>query len=176
MLHRNTKIITSISIGLFLMSIIVGGFFLSLLSKQKVYFENLIDKQKEEQEHRRSLLVLSESIAKNAEDRMSLQSRVIPEEGVIGFLSFIESLGKEQSVVLTTQSISVEPISAMFESLVIHISLQGPYESIIRTVKLLERIPYQATIYNLQIHKESKGGDTLWGGSLELKVTKFTKI
>lgn len=176
MLHRNTKIIASISIGLFLISVVVAVLFLTLLSKQKVYFKDLIHTQREEQEHRKSLLVLNESIAKNAEDRMSLESRVIGEEGVIDFLSLVESLGKEQHVVLTTQSIAVEPINTMFESLVIHISLQGPYESIIRTVKLLERIPYQATVYNLQIHKESRETNDLWGGSLELKVTKFTKI
>ncbi len=176
MLHRSTKLIACISIGVFVVSIAVCAIFFSFLSKQKVQFNELSSTQIEKQTHRTSLKVHQKALAESEEDRSSLKSRIVREENVIDFLSLTESLGKEQNVVLTTQSLTVEPINDVFESLVIQVEIEGLYQSVMHTVKLLERIPYQVMVYNLRMNRESDSGGMNWKGTLKLRVTKFKKI
>lgn len=126
--------------------------------------------------HKKSLTTLTEALDISKEEREFLLSRILKEEDVIEFLTLVETVGKEQGVSLTTNSLTVQPINSSFETLVVNISVEGAYPAIVHTLKLFERLPYQVTISTVRLEKMGDGNGSLWRSAYEIRVTKFTKV
>ena len=173
MLHRSTQVIIIISALFFIVSIVACVGFFFLISKQETILREKMLAQGEAEAHQNSLKSLIRTLADTESERTSLHTRILKDENVVDFLTLIESLGKEQGVALTTKSLTVEPITAQFETLVVNVIVEGSYESVVHMLKLFEHIPYQSTMGTVQI---LSGGDTQWQGVFQVRVTKFKKV
>ncbi len=173
MFHKNTKFITIATTLFFLVAVSVFSAFFFIVTKQKAHFHEKNVERAEMQAHQDSLTTLMRTLGDTEVERLSLRTRIVQDEDVVDILALIESLGKEQGVLLTTNSLTVAPVNNLFETLVINVSVEGSYQAIIHTLKLLEHLPYQSEVGRVQM--ENKQG-TRWGGSVEVRVTKFKKI
>ena len=146
--------------------------FLSIVASQKDTHIRLAEERNERHAHQESLRQLTQILEETEAERESLLTRFVKDEDVIGLLSLIESLGREQGVILTTNSLNVVPINKTLESLVIAIKVEGGYTQVHKILALFETLPYQATITNTRIY--STGGG-IWEGHFEINITKFVK-
>lgn len=173
MFHRNTKFITIATTLFFLLGVSVFSVFFFIVTKQKAHFHEKSVERAEIQAHQDSLTALMRTLGDTENERISLRTRIVPDEDVVDILALIESLGKEQGVILTTNSLTVAPINNLFETLVINVSVEGSYQSIIHTLKLLEHLPYQSEVGKVQMENQQ---GMKWNGAVEVRVTKFKKI
>ena len=175
MLHRSTTIIATAGTLFFLGSLIVFLFAFHTVSEEKATFTDLRIARAETKVHQESYAMLVRKLEETSAERASLFLRILREEDVIDLLATIETLGKEQHVTLKTNSLTVEPIDTSFETLVVNITVTGRYSAVLHVLKILEYLPYQASVGRVQItHIEDETG-TVWEGSFQVRVTKFTK-
>jgi Tfp pilus assembly protein PilO len=172
MLHKSTKIIATLSIAFLIVSVVGFGVFFTLISKQKTTYAEKSLALAQAQSRQETVKSLLETLNETKEDRTSLIARIVKEEEVIDLLSRIESLGRDERVALTTNALTVEPLNEMFETLVVKLSAEGSYTAVVRTLTLLEYLPYQSTMYNVLLMSEGE----MWKGTFELRVTKAKKI
>lgn len=177
MVHKNTKTIASISVFVLFASLVLSiGFFSTIQQHRKALLnqENTIATEKA---HKNALDELLHTVQKTEQQRTELASRIVRDDSVINFLSLFEAVGKEQGVVLTTDSLSTTPLNDMFETLQIHVSVKGSYTAIMRVLALFERLPYQSSVTAVTITNADQGKDGIsWGGTFVLEITKFKKV
>lgn len=172
MLRKSTKVFAIISSTCLLLSLLAYGFFLHTVSKQKANHIAHAEARAESSAHKKSIQDLMRTLDETSVERESLKARFVEEEGVIDVLSLIESLGEEQNVLLTTNSLNVQPVNEYFETLAINITVEGRYEQVLNVLSLLEKLPYQTAIHNAQVSRRETG---IWGGVFDIRITKFTK-
>lgn len=170
MLRNSTKIIATIGIAVLLVSVAVYGIFFLMVSKHKTDHIALSTERAEARAHKESLQKLMRVLDETSTERESLKGRFIEEDGVIDLLGLVETLGREQGVSLTTDSLTVQPGNSYFETLVIKISVEGQYAQVLGMLSLLEALPYQTVIYRTQVQRVETGD---WRGVYEIGVTKF---
>lgn len=171
MLRKSTKIFTLVSTICLVVSLLVYGFFLHAVSKQKAEHLAHAEARAEAGAHKKSLQDLMRVLDETSVERESLKERFVKEEGVIDMLALIESLGEEQGVTLTTNSLNVQPLNDYFETLAISIAVEGEYARVLNVLSLLETLPYQVAIYNTQVSRIETG---VWRGVFDVRITKFT--
>ncbi len=174
MLHRTTKIVAIISGFVFLVSASVTALFFVMVEKEKKVYEERTLALAQANSDQESLRTLMTTLEETKVERESLVSRVLKDEEVINFLALLESLGSEQGVVLTTNSLKVEPINETFETLLINLDVEGSRDSVLRMLRLFETLPYQVFIESVQLSRADGSG--AWKGLFELRVTKLKKI
>jgi Tfp pilus assembly protein PilO len=118
---------------------------------------------------------LTQTLGETKEDRVSLLSRFPHEEDIVMLLAEIEQLGDETGTLITTNSLTVRPIDATFETLVITMSMEGSYTALMQVFALLEALPYQVTIGNVQLERIGDEGSR-WKAGCEIRITKFKNI
>lgn len=175
MSHKSTKIIAAISLVIFLLSFSASAVAFVVVLKQKALFIESLKKQAETEARSESQKGLEEALQKTKSERALLSSQILEDTNVIELLSLIETLGKEQGVMLTTNSLNVEKIDKRFETLVVNLDVIGTYTQVMYMLSLLEHIPYQSTVASVQLEREDEGEDARWKGNFVLKVTKFKK-
>lgn len=175
MLHKSTKIVTGIAVILFVFSVAVGSVFFGMVTKQKNALAELTMTRAQAKAHQESLTALTRTLEETQEARDVLIAQILKEEDVIDLLALIESLGGEQGVTFTTNSLTVEPVSDSFEKLVVDMSVEGSYASVMHVLTLLENLPYQASVRRAHVSKSVDEDSVVWKGEFELSVTKFKK-
>jgi Tfp pilus assembly protein PilO len=175
MTHKSTKIIAGVSAVIFCvcMSMIVVALF--LVTKQKHEYLDSLKKRNEEEARMESNKRLLESLEQTKSERALLATQILQDADVIGLLSLIGTLGKEQGVVLTTSSLNVEKIDQKFETLVVNLEATGSYTAVTKMLSLLEHIPYQASVSSVQLERTGEGEEGKWKGVFTVRITKFKK-
>ncbi len=173
MLHKSTKIIATISFLILAGSLTIFGGFGFVIFTQKQNYIDLYRQNELLKNQESSINALLAELETTKGERESLESRILADEEVIDFLALIETLGREQQVKLTTSGLSVQPINATFETLVVRMEVEGGYDSVLRTLKLMEQLPYQTVVSNSQLNS---GSGDVWKGVFEIQLTKFKKI
>lgn len=175
MLHRSTKIIAIVGMGTLLVGLVVFTMFLRAVELHKESYVAQTKEQAELEARQVALSKLERTLEETEDERTSLLSRVLREEEVIDFLALVETLGDEQGVALSTDSLTVEPINALFEALVLGVTVRGSYEGVVQVLKILENLPYQATIAQVRLVKGSDDAGEVWQSTYSLRVTKYKK-
>lgn len=177
MMHRNTQIIGGMSALLCIFAI--GSFVMItyLVESKKILLEEermaaAVAKAQYEQ-----LASLVRLVDETAPERTELTSRVLTEEGMVDFLSLVETVAKEQGVKLTTDSLTVKDVSARFEQLDVQVSFEGSYDAVTHVLRLLEVLPYQSSIASVVVTRTevTEEGADAWNAAVEFSVTKFKK-
>ena len=172
MIRKSTKIITTVRMLTLFTSVVIYTVFLGVVANQKETHIDLAKERIETKAHQESLQKLMETLEETEGERAALLTRFIKEEDVIDVLSLVESLGNEQGVIFTTNSLNVVPINDALESLVISMKVEGNYVRVHKVLSLLEHLPYQAIITKAQIQEST---DDEWVGVFEIQITKFKK-
>lgn len=118
------------------------------------------------------LSTLTKVAEESASERGVLESFVLTDEDIIDFLALIETIGREQGIELTTQSLDVIEIDATYEELRIAIDLIGPRNSVIHTIRIFENLPYQSYLTNITLAQTGTGREEEWNSTFNVYVTK----
>lgn len=123
----------------------------------------------------KALTSLASALEATKEDREYITTRILKDEDVIDLLSLIEALGKEEGTTLTTNALTVSSINSTFESLIVGVSVEGSYASLLHLLTLFEQLPYQVSVEEVVFEKMTSEGSQLWRSTYNIKVTKMKK-
>lgn len=176
-MHHNTKIIAGMSGILLLAALSAFAGFTYIVSKKKGELEVQLQAAAAAKAHERELSSLVRVVKETQDEREELNTYMLTEGEIIGFLSLIETVAKEQGVELKTSQLTEQEASVTFERLNIRTLVSGPYAAVARTLAIFEELPYQSSLPNVALTKrdDEQGGDS-WSGEVEIVVTKFKKI
>jgi hypothetical protein len=126
---------------------------------------------KRAEDERRQYASLAALAGDTAEDRARLETYIVSDSGVIGFLAELEQIAGANAIVPTTRTISTVPLAgdALFEELVVAISLVGSQEGIKEVLRSYERMPYQVRIESAVM----RGTPEEMSAEVTVRVTKF---
>lgn len=176
MIHKNTKFFALVILLVLVAAIIAYVGMVYLIETHQANLSERREAQAQAEARRSALSALVRTVENSKQEREELNARIVTEAQVIDLLSLIETIGKEQGIILTTQSLSSGPLSGSFELLTIRLSAEGDYDGIMRVIRMLEALPYQSTIQSVTLNIiESEEGDVGWKGTLNLSVTKFAQ-
>jgi hypothetical protein len=139
-----------------------------------VLHEKKIQRQ-EAQVYQQELATLVKLVEDTTEEREEILSYLLTEDKVIDFLAFIETLGREQNVVLKTDSLTVQGAGNLTEELQVGVSITGLFNSVMRTLSLFEALPYRSYVSNVSLVRIDLKSN-IWGATFTLHVTKLRDI
>ncbi len=170
MIQKNTQTIAIIATIFFILSALASFVFIGVVEQKKADYASAILFESEMNHRERSLNEITEKLDDTKIARESLKTRILQEEDFIDFLALVESLGDEQGVELTTNSLSESEINSQFDELIMRVNLVGPYDSVMHTIAIFEHMPYQSSINEMSLIQASDGK---WNALFEFRVAKF---
>ncbi|MFA6338605.1 MAG: hypothetical protein WCW87_00900 [Candidatus Paceibacterota bacterium] len=130
-------------------------------------------------------------------ERKNINSHILAHENVVDFIQMVETLGKDNNLDISIESVQTEDISNSddvlpVENMKIRIKTEGGFENSYRFISLLENIPYKTdfkTVYlNVRgsdlssedsllpggnLKKKSSSVSQKWSGIIDMNVLKF---
>lgn len=100
-----------------------------------------------------------------ADDEATVQSYFVPDTGVVSFINNLEQLGTTQKANVTVLSVSASGTST--PTLALTLSVTGTFDSVMRTVGLIEYAPYDLSITKFSIVEADKNS---WLATVSLTV------
>ncbi len=175
-MHKKTKIVAGITIAVCVATIVFFVGALYMLSQKKEALGVLAAQIATAKARENELAALVRLVEGTETERLELQTRVLDEEGVIDFLSLIETLSKEQGVSLKTNTLTVSELSPLFESLNASVTLTGSNDAVLHVLEILEALPYQTAIVAASLTNDGVVDEGVWQANIDLAVTKMKKI
>jgi hypothetical protein len=172
MTHRTTTLLSIIGAIVLCLSLLAYGGTLYLM---ETYKRTLVERMQDEARAKANQEFLTELVRlvdTTQTQREELETRIINDVDVIELLALIETIGREQGIVLATESLTTEPLNEAFEHLRIQLGAKGSYEGIMYVLTMLETLPYQSAIDSVSVTSDS---EDMWTASIELIVTKYVK-
>jgi hypothetical protein len=152
---KKTKIILLISLILF---VGVTTFFVFVHIKiREVKSESVLIGQRII-ENRRSVATF-DSLKKNISDIEASSEKIdsffIKKDEVVSFLDTLESLASTTNTKISIQTVSDKKVAPMGSVIVVGLNAQGSYSNIHKLIRLLEEMPYQTEIQNINLSSEN---------------------
>lgn len=115
--------------------------------------------------------------AKTKDERSDLGNLIISQEKIVDFIKSVEKIGDDVNVQLELSAITNEPISAedIFSYFKGHIEAHGSWANIMRTLILVENMPYAISLYNVKLAQSAESSSTklptkVWDLSFDIRV------
>lgn len=147
---KNLTFTKKIFLSLVAVNVLVFGVYAFLFWKvidrsqttAKLLVEETADKQKND-----ALQAIKMSLSDNKDFISQIDSFFIAPDGVVGFITFLETLGKDSGVAIAIGSVDVNPDSKdpndFKESLNLKLEIEGTWQNVLYFLSRLENLPYQ---------------------------------
>lgn len=102
---------------------------------------------------------LNDLVSSTEDSRLALEKFVLTEDETIGFLTEIETIGREQKVDLETTSLQVEESEdSDFDTLLVSFSAEGSVVALQKMLSILETLPYHSELRKMKLDYAAKEG------------------
>lgn len=125
-----------------------------------------------------NLDLMADKISEYEETQSLIDGYFLEKQKADLFVEFLENLGKENNTELTVKSIEIDNKKDGLISLKIFI--YGDFNSVVKTISLLENSNYSISINNLYLNKELSSGEAsqldngvFWGADISFDVLSF---
>jgi len=148
-------------------AIIVGyGFWYAAIAAKSAVVAGLQDQIVAKAETASRIATARVAIAEIAGDEAIVQGYFVPETGVVAFINGLEVQGQKQSTVVRVLSVSTGTTGAQ-PTLLFSLSVKGSFDSVMRTVGVIEYMPYDLSISGLSLAQDDKNS---WHADLNIRV------
>lgn len=114
------------------------------------------------QMHEIAMLQLSREFEETALDRAELDAYLLPSDGVVDFLSLIETLGVRQGVLVTTAALEVIEEGDIHATLRLEVRASGSHDGVLHVLETLESLPYASHVERVDL--QTAGASGVWDG------------
>lgn len=112
------------------------------------------------------------TLAEIADDEATLQGYFVPEAGVVAFINDIEARGRILGATVTVLSVSIGPVSTTTpQTLTLSLVCEGTFDSVMRTVGIIEHAPYYLSLASLSVVQDNKNS---WRANMQILVGSVT--
>lgn len=106
------------------------------------------------------------SLAEISGDEAAVQGYFVPETGIVAFIDSLEAYGRSQKAAVNVLSVSSNTALA-HPAFVLALTVQGPFDAVMRTVGSMEYAPYDLSLTGLSLGKDAKNS---WHANLTILV------
>jgi len=106
------------------------------------------------------------ALSEIAGDEDIVRNYFISEDGVVAFINDLEAHGRAQGAEVSVLSVSTNT-SSTSPSLLLSLSIKGPFSSVLRTVGTIEYAPYDLSIPELSVVQDVKN---VWRADFKILV------
>lgn len=160
------KIVNS-SVAILLVSI--GLYFVGLLiiSQKTIEIKDSYRNTESESFKEEKQLALKSASLSNTEDIQTLRSFFIQKGDEVEFIKQIENIGRKAGIKFEIDSIDLktETSDSFKEDVMIKLSINGSWESVVSFLDMLEKMPFGVSVENLNLNTDMSGS---WSGTLHL--------
>lgn len=129
----------------------------------------VMSKQAIVNEKRQNVQLVSSLYEKTADERVRIAAHIVSQDKVVDFIETVEKIGTTTSSALVISAIDIT--EGDFKA---RVELEGRWENLMRSLVLLENIPYTVSLNNIRIRKEVGIGEGaksgMWKMSLDIKT------
>lgn len=134
--------------------------------------------QNEMKKHEEDLVQLYNNSEK---DRQNINSIIISEDKIVDFIEAVENIGKQSGVEITISSINKENKDSkdaklknfnIGNTITARVDAKGSFASIMKSLVLLENMPYQVYLNNILITTDAT--DSVGNGDINVPIKKKT--
>lgn len=186
-----TKKVLILCIVLNVVIFVVYGFLYYDIGSQNKKASVLLGQVNSDMQKNDTLRAIKVSLNQNKDFISQIDSFFIAPDGVVNFISLLESLGKKAGVKLSIGSVSVVPEGGakdFKENLSLRLDMSGSWENIYYFLSLLQNQPYRIMFDNASVSLEGaadaikftdkgtarvRGQNEVWKGAFSIRVLKL---
>lgn len=169
MKSTQTRLIVSIAIA----TGAIGGYlyWYSLVTQKSAEVANLEAEINARTEKSLRIVIARATLAEIEDDEQVVQNYFVAETEVVRFIEDLQRRAKDRGATLKVASVASaqdgnRPI------LNLSLGIDGPFDSVVRTVGVIEYAPYDLVVNKLTIDKADK---TSWHAAMDVMVTSITR-
>lgn len=166
--------------GVFLLVVVAGvsyGAAMYAIEKKSVSVRNVAAQLVEDTNRDQNVKTLRRLVVSTAEERAQLDRYFVAGEDVVGFIEYIESLGRHSGAILELSSVDV--MNTKKKTLAVSFKATGSFENITYLLALMETLPMSVEIEKVSLRKNEKTSDekmeTGWEGNFSIRVLSFVE-
>ena len=106
------------------------------------------------------------ALAEIAADEAKVQNYFVSENTIVSFINVLQQTGAAQGATLKVLSVS-KGGTTLQSTLVLALSIKGPFDSVMRTIGSIEYSPYAVSVATLSLTQDPQKG---WDASLTITV------
>lgn len=168
-MHKKTLIIGILSLLFFTLCALAYGFFLrDLFTRSETLIGHKSDIKNADLQDG-SLALLSREIHEGESRDRELQTRALHDEEVINLLAELETIAKQESMTLETDSLT-QKTEGEFTSILITLRARGTYARVSHFLRILESLPYRTHISSVDVGKGSENQNDEWEGVIAFSI------
>jgi len=153
MKKNHTTLIFIISILTIILFVALLGFFLKVIKNKNqhtaVIWVTLQDKISEKE----NVLKFNEKIVETEEIQKKINSLFVDPDKIDEFVNYLEKVGED-----TNSEVSVIDVKDNKKILSFILSIRGNFDNVVKSITLLENIPYQTDIVSFTLNEEVEQG------------------
>ena len=119
---------------------------------------------------------LKDIVNTTASSRQELDSAILGSDQFVPFIESIEEIGKSTGVTMTDSLSTVADTASTIntEFLLVDVQMEGSWDQIMKTISLIDTVPYAAITDQLVLNKNTSetAKRPVWDARLELRVMK----
>jgi hypothetical protein len=142
------------------------GFLYSIIAKKSSEVADLQSQINMKTESASRIASARIALAQIANSELTIRSYFIPESEIVSFIGDLEDRGRALGSVVKVLSVSNGNPENQ-STLVLSLLIKGTFDSVMRTVGIIEYAPYNLTVTKLSLVKDEK---SLWSIDMEIMV------
>ncbi len=147
---KNLTVAKKIFLSLVVINVIVFGLYAFLFWKvidRSQTTATLLAEERSDRQKNDALQAIKVSLTENKDFISQIDSFFISPDGVVGFITFLEKLGKDSGVKINIGSVAVNPDSKdpkdFKENLKLKLEIEGTWQNVVYFLSRLENLPYR---------------------------------
>lgn len=172
-IKKNTRILFFVALLFVVASGALYAMGLYMIKSKNASVRALTERLEENTRRERDIQSLRHMVAVTASERKQLDRYFVSGDDVVGFIEYIEELGKGSGTAFELSSVDVLNINP--KVLQISFKAVGLWKDVVHMLALVETLPMSVEVEktSLRKSKESESAGTDWEGNVTIRVLSF---
>jgi hypothetical protein len=152
--NKKTNLILSLSIITAIVVATVFILFFKVIKNKNEHTSAVLTTLETKINKKANIKMLEKKIAELEATRARIDSYFVDSEQIDSFISYLENLGTTAGTVLEVKTVEISPNKK--NTILGKVSAQGTFASVMKTITLLESIPYQIEVTSVYLNKDTQ--------------------
>jgi hypothetical protein len=153
----------------FVVSLVAYGVWYNLVTSMGSRVSELASQIDARSDQSAQMLSAQKTLAALGLEDIVFERYFVSQDDVVPFLARLEATGRSLGSTVEVVSVSPEPMKGD-PRLTVNLSLEGTFESVLRTLGAIEHGPYDIASTNFSLEKRVSGESSLWSATVTLSV------
>lgn len=151
MKKNHTTLIFIVSILTIILFVALLGFFLKVIKNKNQHTAVILATLQDKISEKENILKFNEKILETEEIQKKINNLFVDPNKIDEFVNYLEKIGED-----TNSEVSVIDVKDNKKILSFNLSIRGSFDNVVKSITLLENIPYQTDIVSFTLNEEAE--------------------